>query len=88
MEFFKGAAFGAFSGVLVSLVLSLVVAIAVMFIFTNDGWNLPAFRNVMILMPLIIGVWVVPIGVVLGLVNAMVRQAGRAGRVPGVPAGD
>ena len=88
MKFFKGAAIGAFSGVLVSFVLSLVVAVAVMFIFTNDGWSLSTFRNVMILMPLIIGVWVVPIGVVLGLVNAMVRQAGRAGRVPGVPAGD
>ena len=88
MKFFKGAAIGAFSGVLVSLVLSLVVAIAVMFIFTNDGWNLSTFRNVMILMPLIMGVWVAPIGVVLGLVNVMVRQAGRAGRVPSVPARD
>ena len=59
MKFFKGAANGAFSGVLISLVLSLVVAIAVMFVFTNDEWNWPTFLSVMILMPFIIGIWVV-----------------------------
>lgn len=66
---------GLSSGLLVSFLLALAVVVAAMFAFTGDGWNWPTFRNGMILMPIIIGVWVVPISVVLGLVYAIIRHA-------------
>ena len=76
---------GLFSGLPVSLFLALAVVMAVMFIFTGDGWNWISFRYGMTLMPIIIGVWVVPISVVLGLVYAIIRRAIRLERRQSVP---
>lgn len=86
MEHLKGAIVGMISGLLVPPVLALVVLMVGMFLFTGDGWRWTTFCNDMILMPLIIGVWVVPIGVVLGLASVITRRAIRQERRQIVPA--
>ena len=85
MEFLKGALVGGLWGCLVSLVLAFLIVVATISVFGGGGgWV--SFRNGMILMPIIIGVWVVPVSAVLGLVYAIVRRAIRLERKPGVPA--
>ena len=66
MELLKGALVGGLWGCLVSLVLALLIVVATISVFGGGGgWV--SFRNGMILMPIIIGVWIVPISVVKGV---------------------
>ena len=76
MEFLKGAVVGGLWGCLVTFLLALLLVLATIFLF-GGGWDWVSFRNGMILMPIIIGIWVVPISVVLGLIYTMIRRAGR-----------
>ncbi len=65
---------GGLWGCLVTLVLAFLLVVVTIFVFGGGGgWV--SFRNGMILMPIVIGVWVVPISVVLGLVYAIIRRA-------------
>ena len=77
MELLKGAVLGCLAGCLVSLVAALVLAVSFIHLFVGWEGAWPAFRNLMVLLPIIIGLYLVPISVVLGLVHANKRVAAR-----------
>ena len=79
MEFLKGALVAGMWGCLISLILALLIVVATLSLFI-PGWGGAAFVRGMIVMPFIIGVWVVPISVVLGLVYVIIRRAVRVER--------
>ena len=82
MEFLKGALVAGMWGCLISLILALLIVVATLSLFI-PGWGGAAFVRGMIVMPFIIGVWVVPISVVLGLVYVIIRRAVRVERDSG-----
>ena len=65
MEFLKGALVAGLWGCLVSLVLAFLF-VAMTISFFSPAWDGRAFVRGMILMPFVIGVWLVPISVFLG----------------------
>ena len=79
MEFLKGALVAGMWGCLISTILALLYVVATLSLI-NPGWDGGAFVRGMILMPFVIGVWVVPIWVVLGLVYVIIRRALRVER--------
>ena len=77
IELVKGAVIGVLSGSLVTFLMALILAVSGIYLFVGWEGAWPTFRNCMVLMPIIIGVWVVPISVVLGLVYADKRRTVR-----------
>ena len=75
MEFLKGAVVAAKLGCLVSVVVSMVVMVTLAVL--SDGAIDIAFFIGLIGLPIIIGVWVVPISIVLGLVYVIIHRAVR-----------
>ena len=78
MEFLKGALVAGFWSCLVSFLLALAVVTEV--VVFSQGWDRVAFVAGMVVMMLVIGVWVVPISVFLGLVYVIIRRAAGEGR--------
>ena len=85
MEFLKGALIAGLWGCVVSILLAVVIVLTVVLIV--GGWDGGAFVRGMILMPIMMGVWVVPVSAVLGLVYVIIRRAVRVERVQGPAAG-
>ena len=78
VELLQGVLFGWLSGCVVALLTALVLAVSFVHLFV--GWDMcwPTFRNLKVLLLVMIGVFVVPISVVLGLVH------GRSGWLRGL----
>ena len=70
---------------MVSILLAVVIVLTVVLIV--GGWDGGAFVRGMILMPIMMGVWVVPVSAVLGLVYVIIRRAVRVERVQGPTVG-
>ena len=85
MEFLKGAVISGLWGCAISILLALVIVLTVVLVV--GGWDGGAFVRGMILMPIMIGVWLVPVSVFLGLGYVIVRRAVRVERIQG-PAPD
>ena len=79
MEFLKGALVAGLWGCLVSLVLAFLF-VAMTISFFSPAWDGRAFVRGMTLMPFVIGVWLVPISVFLGLLYVIIRRAVRLER--------
>ena len=71
MEFLKGAFKSGLWGCLVSLVLGLLWACLAAI---GGEWNLLGFLLGVVVFALLIGVWLVPISVLLGLVYVIIRR--------------
>ena len=87
MVLLKGAVIGWLSGWLVTFLMALILAVSFVYLFVGGDGVWPTFRNLMILLPVIIGVWVVPISVVLGLVHADKQRAVRVEKIGDAAAG-
>ena len=70
---------------MVSILLAVVIVSTVVLIV--GGWDGGAFVRGMILMPIMMGVWVVPVSVVLGLVYVISRRVVRVEWVQGPTVG-
>ena len=86
MEFVRGAVVGGLWGNLASIVLALLLALGSISL-SGGEWDGGAFVRGMVLIPIFIGVWVVPLSVVLGLVYVIIRRAARLMRGQGVSVG-
>ena len=86
MEFVRGAVVGGLWGNLASIVLALLLVLGSILLPVGE-WNGGAFVSGMLLMPIFIGVWVVPLSVVFGLVYVIIRRAVRLMRCEGVSVG-
>ena len=80
MELLEGAVIGVRSGSLVTFLMALVLAVSIISLFVGWEGPWPTFRNLMVLMPIVIGILVVPISMVLGMVHADKRRVGRIER--------
>ena len=69
-------------GCLISVILALLIVVVTLSLF-SPGWDGVAFVRGMIVMPFVIGVWVVPISVVLGSLYEIIRRAVRVERGSG-----
>ena len=85
-EFVIGAVVGGLFGNLVSIVLSLLLVLGSI-LLSGGGWDVGAFVRGMILMPLLIGVWVVPPSAIFGLVDVTIHRAVRLVRGQGASVG-
>ena len=85
MEFLKGALIAGLWGCAISILLTLVIVLTVVLVV--GVWDGGAFVRGMILVPTMIGVWVVPVSVVLGLVYVIIRRAVRVERIQWPAAG-
>lgn len=85
MEFLKGAVIAGLRGCVISILLASVIVLTVVFVV--GGWDGGAFVRGMILMPIMIGVWLVPVSVFLGLVYVIIRRGVRVERIQGSVAG-
>ena len=86
VEFVRGAVVGGLWGNLASIVLALLIVLGSIML-PGGEWDGGAFVRGMILMPIFIGVWVVPLSVVFGLVYVIIRRAVRLMRCEGVSVG-
>ena len=80
MDLLEGAVIGVLSGSLVTFLMALILAVSFISLFVGWEGAWPTFRNLIVLMPIIIGVWVVPVSMVLGMVYADKRRVGRIER--------
>ena len=79
MEFLKGAVIACLWGYVISILLAVVIVLTVVSVVV--GWDGGAFVRGMI------GVWLVPVSVVLGLVYVIIRRGVRVERIQGSVAG-
>ena len=82
MEFLRGALGAGLWECLVSVGLALVFVMVTFLLFAAQ-WDSGAFKRRMVFTTLMIGGWVVPVSVILGLVYAIVRRGSRVERGSG-----
>ena len=75
MELLKGPVLGWLAGCLVALLAAPVLAVSFIHLFVGWDGAWPAFGDITVLLPVVVGVFVVPMSVVLGLVHAYKRVA-------------